>query len=134
MNVALKALIAVLTGSLVALPAAAHHSMAEFDRGSVTELEGEVVAVAWRNPHILLDVETTDASGTAIVWNLEGSAVSAQRRHGVEGGLVEVGDRVRVAGWPSTRRANHMLVNHVLLPDGVELLVGSVRAPRWSAT
>jgi hypothetical protein len=134
MNVALNVLVAVLTGGLAALPAAAHHSMAEFDRSSVTELEGEVVAVAWRNPHILLDVETTDAAGAAFVWNLEGSAVSAQRRHGVEGGLVEVGDRVRVAGWPSTRRVNHMLVNHVLLPDGVELLVGAVRAPRWSVT
>jgi len=126
----------VTIGALVLLPIAAvgHHSMAEYDRGTVTELEGEVVRVAWRNPHIMLDVATTDANGAEVVWNVEGSAVSAQRRRGVGDGLVEVGDHVRIAGWPSTRRSQHMLVNHVLLPNGTELLVGSSREPRWSDT
>ena len=130
----MRVLLNSLLSACFALPlaAAGHHSMAEYDRSNVTELEGEVAAVSWRNPHILLDVATTDASGRKVVWNVEGGAVSAQRRRGVEGGLVQVGDRVRIAGWPSIRRPLHMLVNHVLMPDGVELLVGSVREPRWS--
>ena len=126
--------IAFVAGGLTLQPCAAfsHHSMTEYDRSAVTEFEGEVVSVTWRNPHILLDVETIDANGEAVVWYLEGGAVSAQRRRGVTGGLVEVGDHVRIAGWASSRRPNHMLVNHVLLPDGVELLVGGSREPRWS--
>jgi len=128
--------LALIACGLATAPAivSGHHSMAEYDRSAVLEFEGEVLRVAWRNPHILLDIQTTDANGSAVVWNLEGSAVSAQRRHGVEDGLVEVGDHVRVAGWRSTQREQHMLVNHLLLPDGVELLVGSAREPRWSAT
>ncbi len=134
MNPSARSSIALLAGLLTALPIAVsgHHSMAEFDRSVVTEFEGEVVNVSWRNPHILLDIETTDANGETVVWNLEGSAVSAQRRRGVLDRPISLGDTVRVAGWPSIRRARHMLVNHVLMTDGVELLIGSAREPRWS--
>ena len=136
MNATLKLFSAVVVGALVTLPNAAsgHHSMSEFDRSIVTEVEGVVSRVSWRNPHILLEVTATNDSGTAAVWYFEGSAVSAQRRRGVTGELIEVGDEVRVAGWPSTRRDQYVQVNHVLLPDGVELLVGGAREPRWSDT
>ena len=125
---------AIVAGVLAAVPltAAAHHSMSEFNRGVVTEVEGVVSRVSWQNPHILLEVTSTDPSGAKSVWTLEGGAVSAQRRRGLTGDRLAVGDRVRVAGWPSTRRDRYLQVNHVLLPDGVELLVGGVREPRWS--
>ncbi len=134
MNTTENASITFLAGLLIALPysASGHHSMAEYDRSVVTEFEGEIVNVLWRNPHIVLDVETTDENGETTVWSLEGGAVSAQRRRGLMEGPLAVGDRVRVAGWASTRRPMHMLVNHVLMPDGLELLVGSSRESRWS--
>ncbi len=118
----------------LAIPVAGHHSMSEYDRGVVQELEGEVVEVSWRNPHILLWVSTADESGAQVEWELEGAAVSAHRRRGLPENLIAVGQQVRVAGWPSTRRAAHMQVNHVLLPDGVELLVGNLMEPRWAET
>lgn len=125
---------AIVAGTLATVPfsAAAHHSMSEFDRGAVTEVEGVVSRVSWKNPHILLEVTSTDRNGVKAVWTLEGGAVSAQRRRGLTGDRLAVGDRVRVAGWPSTRRDRYLQVNHVLLPDGVELLVGGTREPRWS--
>ena len=46
--------------------------------------------------------------------------------------MLRAGDRIRVAGYPSTRRQEHLLLEHVLLPSGRELLVGATRAPRWS--
>jgi hypothetical protein len=124
----------MVAGMLAAMPfpIAAHHSMSEFSREVVTEVEGVVSRVSWQNPHILLEVTSTDPKGVKSVWTLEGGAVSAQRRRGLSGDRLAVGDRVRVAGWPSTRRDRYLQVNHVLLPDGVELLVGGVREPRWS--
>ncbi len=86
----------------VSLSVSGHHSNVEYDRNVVTEFEGEVLRVSWRNPHILLEVATTDGSGGEVVRNIEGAAVSAQRRHGVTYGLIEVGDRVRIAGAAST--------------------------------
>ena len=41
---------------------------------------------------------------------------------------------MRAAGWPSTRRPHYLQVNHILLADGTELLVGRIREPRWSET
>src|SRR5262245_30909478 len=121
-------------GIVAAVPvsATAHHSMSEFNRDVVTEVEGVVAKVSWQNPHILLEVTSTDRNGVKSVWHLEGGAVSAQRRRGVTGDRIAIGDKVRVAGWPSTRRDRYLLVNHVLLPDGVELLLGGVREPRWA--
>ena len=132
----LKLASAVIAGTLATypFPATAHHSMSEFDRSVVREVEGVVSRVSWRNPHILLEVTSTDENGTETVWHLEGSAVSAQRRRGVTGDEIAVGDAVRVAGWPSNRRDRYLQVNHVLLPGGVELLVGGVREPRWAET
>ncbi len=129
----IRAFVAV---SLVALPATGftHHSMSEFDRGVVTEIEGEVVGVSWRNPHVLLDIATTDDNGQEVVWHLEGGAVSSQRRRGLTSGRIDSGDHVRAAGWPSTRRPDYLQVNHILLADGTELLVGRIREPRWSET
>ena len=118
----------------ISLSVSGHHSNAEYDRSFVTEFEGEVLRVSWRNPHILMEVATTDENGQDIVWNIEGAAVSAQRRHGVTSGLIEVGDQVRIAGAASTRRPGYMVVDHILLPSGVELLVGSNREARWSET
>lgn len=125
---------AIVAGMLATVPfsAAAHHSMSEFDRSVVREVEGVVSRISWRNPHILLEVTSTDENGVKAVWYLEGSAVSAQRRRGVTGDEIAIGDLVRVAGWPSTRRDRYLQVSHVLLPDGVELLVGGTREPRWA--
>ena len=130
----LASAIVVSVLAIVPFSAAAHHSMSEFDRGVVTEMEGVVSRISWRNPHILLEVTSIDENGVKAVWHLEGSAVSAQRRRGVTGDELAIGDAVRVAGWPSTRRDRYLQINHVLLPDGVELLVGGVREPRWSGT
>ena len=127
---------AVVTMTFLALPITllAHHSMSEFDREVTLELEGEIVDVSWTNPHVLLWLSTTDVNGTEAVWELESNAVSAQRRRGLTGDLVEVGQRVRVAGSPSTRRDAYLQVQNVLLPDGVELLMGGDRVARWSET
>ena len=127
---------AVVTLALFALPITvlAHHSMSEFDREVTLELEGELVDVSWTNPHVLLRLSTTDENGTEAVWELESNAVSAQRRRGLTGDLVEVGQRVRVAGSPSTRRDAYLQVQNVLLPDGLELLMGGAREARWSET
>lgn len=119
--------IAALCG--VTFTVSAHHSMSEFDRNVVEEVQGTMTRVSWKNPHVLFEV--TSADGT--VYLLEGSAVSSQRRRGLTGEEVSEGDAVRVAGWPSTRRENYIQVNHVLVErTGVEMLVGGAREPRWA--
>ncbi|HEY5624564.1 MAG TPA: DUF6152 family protein, partial [Gammaproteobacteria bacterium] len=124
----LGAAFAALSGT-----AFAHHSNAEYDRSMKREIEGELVSLRWTNPHIAFDVATTDEDGNEVVWNFEALAVSALNRRGVTGEHLQVGDRVRVAGFASSRREHHMHAEHVLLPGNVELLTGFSRDPIWSS-
>ena len=41
----------------LALPAWAHHGWSSFDQGRPIYLEGKATKVAWRNPHVELDLE-----------------------------------------------------------------------------
>ena len=69
-----------------------------------------------------------------VVWDFEALAVSALNRRGVTGEQVRVGDRVRVAGFASSRREHHMHAEYLFLPGDIELLVGFSREPRGSGT
>ena len=109
----------LLTGALFAAlsgAAFAHHASVEYDRSMLHEIEGELISLRWRNPHIAFEVATTNEDGNEVVWDFEALAVSALNRRGVTGEQVQVGDRVRVAGFGSSRRENHMHARHLFLP------------------
>ena len=124
---------AMLLG-LFLLPFAAigHHSTAEYDRSVVREFDGEVVRVVWRNPHVRLTIKTQRDDGTEELWDLESGDVNSLDRRGIRRDLVQVGDTVKVAGNPSSRRELNLSVSNILLPNGTELLVRGNREPRWS--
>ncbi len=124
-------LVALCSAAALSTVVDAHHSPVEYDRTTITEFEGEVLSVFWGNPHVIVEVATNE-NGAEAVWELEGAAVSSQRRRGVPEGLIQVGDTIRVAGHASTRRENALLTEHLLLPGGTEILLGSTREPRWS--
>lgn len=48
---------AAYAGALLPLRALAHHGWSRFDQGRPIYLEGRAVRVAWRNPHVELDLE-----------------------------------------------------------------------------
>ena len=59
-----------------AIPAAAHHSFAMFDRDKTVEMQGTVKAFQWTNPHSFLDVYVEDPKGVApVLWTLEFGSV-----------------------------------------------------------
>ncbi len=112
--------------------AAAHHSIAvTFNIDEIVEVEGEVTSILWRNPHVRLNVRTVDEDGRAADWWMEAGAVSRLARWGVEEGTVATGDMVRLAGFPSRRRANEMFGLNLLLPDGREIMMDHRSSPRW---
>lgn len=117
--------------AVLSFTAAAHHSSSEYDENQVVEVQGEVVDVFWRNPHVMIKV-ATEENGQEAVWELEGSSVSSLRRRGLSSDVLSVGDHVRVAGFPSTRQPGHMSLNHLLLPTGEEVVIRYASGPRWT--
>lgn len=131
----MRALRAALTlAAIVACSAAhAHHSFfGRFDTQTITEIEGEVTDMLWRNPHASLTVRTRAASGTATDWAIETSSLTVLKRMGIDEGTIKVGDRVKLAGNPAVGPKKEMYARHVLLPDGRELLLNVGLKPRWT--
>lgn len=119
-------------GASLAGDAHAHHSRVEYVGGDIHEVEGEVVRVVWRNPHIMIVVRETQAAGGTIDWVLEGPGAGTAARDGVGDAHVAVGDHVKAAGNRSDRREHWLRLANVLAPDGTELVLTS-SGPRWSS-
>jgi len=117
---------------LVPVIASAHHGRGEFFHGTVHEIEGEVVEVLWRNPHVMIVVRAPTADGSEAIWYLEGSDSGTLARRGLPAGLVQVGDHIKAAGRTSNRREHWLATSHVLLPSGTEMVFGR-GAPRWAS-
>ena len=94
---------------------------------AVTEIQGEVTEVLWRNPHVRFSVRTAEGA----VWDVETNSVSIIRRMDVPPGLLNVGDTIRVAGFPERRGRTAMWANNILLADGRELVTRPGAEPHW---
>jgi len=116
----------LLTGAAVfiANPLEAHHSFAKFDQQTTIELEGEITEVRWQNPHVHFTLRGSADGGEERIWDLETNSPGILRRMNVNPGLVNVGDRVRVAGNPAVNGDAELSAQNILLVDGRELLLG----------
>ncbi len=115
-----------------ALNVSAHHSRSRFDMSEIVELEGELTIFSWRNPHVRIQVRTTDESGNDVYWDMEGDSLSILRRTSAKPEGIEVGTRVKIAGYPTLRPSQDMLIHNLLTSDGREVLVNISAEPRWS--
>jgi hypothetical protein len=124
---------AVVGVGLIAPSAHAHHSYSEYDDTKSVEVEGKLVEVAWRNPHARILVESVDAAGARVTWDIESAGLNNFRRMNVPLEIFAVGDTVKVAGWPSKRSNLRMYGTNLLAADGRELVMWRYSKPLWSA-
>jgi len=126
----------VIALGLLVLPTvtSGHHSLAEYDPSVVQELEGEVLKVMWRNPHIRFTLRRESESGEEEIWDLHGYDVNNLDRRNVPHDLVRIGDVIRVSGSPSNRREHHLSMNNLLASSGSEIMISPTANPLWSET
>ncbi|MCY3729937.1 MAG: DUF6152 family protein [Rhodospirillaceae bacterium] len=128
---------AVVIAASSAAPALAHHGAvghpSRYLAGNLIEVEGEITAVFWRNPHPRLALTVAGGAGAGAVWELElpTSPITLERRGFSADRFPQVGERVRVAGVVSRRDETSLGVLHMLLPNGEEFVNGD-RELRWS--
>ena len=128
----MKIAIAILGSLVICAQGWAHHSFADYDRNEVRELEGELLQVRWRNPHVTFTVRVVEPNGEALDWVLETGAVYLVERAGLTEAMFPVNEDVRVAGWASTMRPGRMNITNMLLPAGEEVVFNAGSGTRWT--
>ena len=117
---------AFVTRALLALSAFhvgnshAHHSLNTFEQTPIV-LEGELVGINWRNPHVTFELRVADGSGEEAVWRMEAHSVFNLQRGGVTRDMIPLGEYVRVVGRQSNITDHRMIVDTMRLSDGREL-------------
>lgn len=86
---------------LAAMPVWGHHSDAGMDVDTIVAFEGTVTEFAFRNPHVYIGVETTDASGERVEWSLQMGGANGMLRRGWTRDTLRVGDQVAVRVHPA---------------------------------
>jgi hypothetical protein len=109
----------VVALSLLALPAAAHHSQAIYDSSKTVTIEGVVTQYRWTNPHTYLYVETKNASGATVVIPIEGQVTAIMRRLGWAPDTFAPGDRVVVKAHPARDTTRLMALLESAAKEGV---------------
>jgi hypothetical protein len=105
----------------------AHHSYAaEFDRDAPHTIEGEVVEVWFRSPHVRYYIKVTDEDGNEVVWDTRGLTPVKLVRQGWMKDTIKVGDKVKVHGHIGHTNKTIMSILDVTLPDGRVLTSRSV--------
>lgn len=114
---------------LTVVPASAHHAFGGFfDMTTMTEIEGVVTDMRWRNPHVRFSVQTDEGA----VWEIETNSVSILRRMDINADIFGVGDRVRLAGGAAKDGTHAMFSNNALLADGREIVLRPGVEPYWN--
>ena len=114
----------LVAATAAALPSAAHHSYAMFDRGKTISITGSIRTWEMVNPHSYLWVNVTGDDKAPQVWGLEGGGTAALMRAGVTKSLVKPGEKVTVDLHPlRDGRTGGMLVN-VKLESGRTISFG----------
>ena len=120
---------AFVLGAWLVQPAAAHHSMAGFDRKNTVKLEGTVKTFSWQNPHCYIEMEVPGKDGHAVVWNVEMTAPGYLTRAGWKKTSIKAGDKVTVVANPLLTGEPGALFVSVTTPDGVTLTQRGVEPP-----
>jgi hypothetical protein len=103
----------------LAAPALAHHSDATYELDRIVAFEGQVTRYAWRNPHVMISVETETETGETVEWLVETGSTPIMSRSGWSRDLLSPGDTVTVRLHPERRSGRaHGILNVLETADG----------------
>ena len=105
--------------AVVALPAAAHHSLAPYDLDQSIHFDGVVATLRFENPHIALTLTVTKGDGTqGTITFAEGAPANVLERRGVTAADIAVGTPIKAIGAPRHDAPNLYFLKTIILADG----------------
>ncbi len=95
---------------VVVTPASGHHSEAGFDTDAVVAFQGTVNRFVWRNPHVYIFVDGSDAAGNIVKWEVETGATPIMIRSGWTRDSLRPGEVISVRGHPERAAGRHYVL------------------------
>ena len=102
----------------IALPAAAHHSLATYDVDQSIHFDGVVETLRLQNPHIALTLTVTKGDGTRGTISFAGAPAGMLARMGLTAMDIAVGKPIKAIGAPGRDDPNVYFLKAIILPDG----------------
>ncbi len=127
-------ILSLLVLLLISASAPAHHSRIQYDTTAIVEMSGEIIAVRWRNPHVMFTLRVAGGDASTNDWMLEAGSIYMLGRTGVNKNVMQVGDRVDIAGYAATNGSPEFYLNNVRLADGQEIVMVPAAKPYWTDT
>jgi hypothetical protein len=118
----------IVAFALISLPAAAHHSGAQYDHTQLITVSGVVTKMEWANPHSRLYVEGQAGNSEESQWQIDLPSVNRLVRLGWTRHALNAGDKVTVIGAPLRGTPRVAWAVNVLDASGKKLFVGSATA------
>jgi uncharacterized protein DUF6152 len=113
---------------LGATAAHSHHSFsAVYDGTQRTTVTGVVTQFKFVNPHAVMFLDATDASGKTVKWAVEFDGRLNLSNVGWTADSIKSGERVTVTGNPAHNEPNRMFFLKLVRPNGTELVRGAQR-------
>jgi len=107
-----------LAALVTAVPASAHHSFAMFDHDHQIKLTGTVKHFQWTNPHVYIEMDAADASGTVKHYTIECASPGILDRVGWKFNMIKVGDKITTIIAPLRTGEPGGLLKQITLQDG----------------
>jgi WD40 repeat protein len=96
----------------------AHHSTANYDVTKVVAIKGTVTSVDWRNPHVHIHLDVTDADGRIVNWDVETWGIGQLSVRGLTNGFLKPRDQIRTEVFVEKDGSRRAVVHTLTLPDG----------------
>jgi hypothetical protein len=110
--------LALVLGALGAVPAAAHHSLAIYNRFSSETVVGTVESFNWSNPHVRLVLMSATPDGVVTQWTFEGGSINRLASAGFNRNMIATGDKVTVTYNPRRDGTKSGLLVTIVAPGG----------------
>jgi hypothetical protein len=103
----------------LALPTAAHHSVAIYDMDQSIHFDGVVATLTMSNPHMALTLTVAKDDGTTgTVHFIEGAPAAMLARLGLDPADIAVGKPIKAIGAPLHGDPNAYYLKAIVLPSG----------------
>jgi hypothetical protein len=103
---------------LAAASAQAHHSFAMFDHDHQIKISGTVTHFQWTNPHVYIDLDSTNDQGELKHYTIECANPGILDRIGWKFNMIKAGDKITTIIAPLRTGEAGGLLKQVTLADG----------------